>query len=965
MPIQMQGELKPEHCIHIKGAREHNLKNLELHIPRDRFVVITGVSGSGKSTLAFDTIYAEGFRKYIDSLSTRARQLLEQVSHPDVDFIHGLPPVIAIEQRTGANTNPRSTVATVTEISDYVALLWAVGGKAHCPKDGADIRRNSLDDCLARLLREPEGSRLILMAPGLRARPAILREELPRLRQRGFQRIRIYGEIRELDDVNLIRSGSEEVDVDLVIDRLILKRDQRSRLADSLELAFREGSDRAVALLARNRRDSWRELVLTQHLACELCGQVYDVITPRSFSYNHPDGACPTCGGLGQTMQFQEELIVPDKTKSVKNGAIKPWRLGSKRMIIRRNAILKQLAEQLPFEPTCPWEDLDAVTRRSIMHGTGERLFSFRLTGRRGKGELSKFDGVLEDLVQTRRETSSDGLRARLMAFQVSSECHDCRGKRLNRESLSVLVGSRSYSDFMHLSIAEAHTFIRELQGEHGGTTKLSEVVSGLERRLHFLNEVGLGYLTLDRSYSSLSGGEAQRVRLATQLGMGLVGVGYVLDEPTIGLHPYDNAKLLKIFRELRDRGNAVIVVEHDEETIRSADHLIELGPGAGARGGQLIYTGTPDGILTQRRSPTGRFLSNVLQVGRNAESLLPTQGWLRVLGARCNNLQGIDVDFPVGLLTCVTGVSGSGKSSLVNDILARAAAMKLNRAKVIPGPHDGIKGLAYFERTVRVDQSPIGRSPRSNPATYVKLFDLLRALFAQCPLAKIRGYRSSRFSFNVRGGRCERCRGDGVIKLDMQFLTDVYTECPSCLGKRYNRETLEVRFKGCNIAEVLDLTVGEALKFFRRQPKISKKLQTLQAVGLGYLRLGQPSNTLSGGEAQRIKLSLELSKRQRGDTLYILDEPTTGLHWSDVQKLLDLLFRLRDAGNTVIIIEHHQDVVRLADWIIDLGPDGGCAGGRLEFAGRFQDLLKLKGNHTADCLRTYLHRRRKISAGS
>lgn len=961
----MQGQLKREYCIHVKGAREHNLKNLELYIPRDRFVVITGVSGSGKSTLAFDTIYAEGYRKYIDSLSARARQLLEQVSHPEVDFIHGLPPVIAIEQRTGVNANPRSTVATITEISDYATLLWAVGGKAHCPKDGGDIRRNSLDDCLERLLREPEGSRLVLMAPGLRARPTILREELPRLRQRGFQRIRIYGEIRELDEVNLIRSGSEEVDVDLVIDRLILRKDQRSRLADSLELAFRDGFDRAVVLLTQNRGDSWRELVLTQHLACELCGQAYDSITPRSFSYNHPDGACPTCGGFGQTIQFQEELIVPDKTKSVKNGAIKPWRLGSKRMIIKRNAILKQLAEQLPFDPNCPWEDLAAATRRSIIHGTGERLFSFKLTGRRGKGELSKFDGVLKDLAQTRRETSSDGLRARLMAYQVSSECHDCHGNRLNRKSLSVLVGNRSYSDFMHLSIAEGHTFIRELQGEYGGTAKLSEVVSGLERRLHFLNEVGLGYLTLDRSYASLSGGEAQRVRLATQLGMGLVGVGYVLDEPTIGLHPYDNARLLRTFRKLRDRGNAVIVVEHDEETIRSADHLIELGPGAGARGGQLIYTGTPEGILTQRQSPTGRFLSKVLRIERNAESLSPTQGWLRVFGARCNNLQEIDVNFPVGLLSCVTGVSGSGKSSLVNDILARAAAMKLNRAKVIPGPHQGIEGLSNFERTVRVDQSPIGRSNRSNPATYVKLFDLLRTLFAQCSLAKIRGYRANRFSFNVRGGRCERCRGDGVIKLDMQFLSDVYTECPSCLGKRYNRETLEVRFKGCNIAEVLDLTVGEALKLFRRQPTICQKLQTLQAVGLGYLRLGQPSNTLSGGEAQRIKLSLELSKRQRGDILYILDEPTTGLHWSDVQKLLDLLFRLRDAGNTIIIIEHHQDVIRLADWIIDLGPDGGCAGGRLEFSGRFSDLLKIHGNHTADCLRAYLQRQRKIPAQS
>lgn len=946
--------------IHIKGAREHNLKDFELRIPRDSLVVITGVSGSGKSSLAFDTIYAAGYRRYIDSLSARARQLLEQVSHPDVDFIHGLSPFIAIEQRTGGGANPRSTVATVTEISDYAGLLWALGGTAFCPKDGGSIERHSMDDCLKRIFQEPEGSRLIILAPGLRARPAILREELPRLRQRGFQRIRIDGEIKELDDESLVCSGAGEIAVDVVIDRVIVRKDQRSRLADSLELAFREGGDRAVILVACNKGTPWREFVVSQHLACHRCGQVYEPVTPRSFSYNLPDGACSGCGGLGLTRQFSDELLVPDPGKSVKKGAIKPWRFGSKRMIIRRNAILKQLAEQLPFDPELPWESLSEDIKESILHGTGERLFCFKLTGGRRKGELVPFEGVVKNLEKTRRDTSSEGLKARLMAFQISRECPLCKGKRLKAESLHVRLMATSFSEFMKLNIEQALVFVRKVEDEKGIIEKLWEAIFGLKERLHFLNEVGLNYLTLDRTYSSLSGGEAQRVRLATQLGMGLVGVGYVLDEPTIGLHPYDNARLLNTLKDLRDRGNAVIVVEHDEETIRNADHLIELGPGAGAEGGYLIYEGSPQDILSARNSLTGRYLGRELVVDKNGADLEPDDRWLKIFGAACHNLKNADVAFPVGLITCVTGVSGSGKSSLINDILANAATLRLNRAKTIPGRHDRIEGLECFHRAVRVDQSAIGRSPRSNPATYVKLFDILRTLFSQCPLAKVRGYKPSRFSFNVRGGRCERCRGDGAIKLDMQFLTDVYSECPSCLGKRYNRETLEVRFKGYNIAEVLDLTVGEALKLFRNQPRIVQKLATLDAVGLGYLKLGQASNTLSGGEAQRIKLALELSKKQQGDTLYLLDEPTTGLHWADIQKLMDLLLRLRDAGNTIIIIEHHQDVILLADWIVDLGPGGGDRGGRISYAGRAGDFLNSKGSYTVESLRGHLARKRE-----
>lgn len=919
-------------AITVKGAREHNLRNINLTIPRDQLVVITGVSGSGKSSLAFDTIYAEGYRKYIDSLSTKARMVLEQIPRPDVDYIEGLSPVIALEQRTGGGGNPRSTVATVTEIADFARVLWAVCGTAYCPKDGGRIERRSLDDCLARLFTEPEGSRLMICAPWMEAKPAILREELPRLQQRGFQRVRLDGVVRRLDEPNLIDSKAGIQQVDIVIDRIVLRADQRSRLADSLELAFSEGDDRAIVLIETGE-GGWRELTLSSRLSCAKCGTVYEALTPKHFSWNHAEGACSECGGLGETLQFQPELVVPDPAKSVRGGAIKPWRLGSKQMIIQRNATLKQLAEQLPFDPTLPWEDLGPEVRHQILHGTGERLFAFKLKAGKAKPAPQTFAGVLADLEATRRQTSSEGLRARLMAYQTGRPCESCGGRRLQPASFHVLVEGRAITDFLKLPLVEAEAFVQGLSGQDG-FAPVSDAVRGLVSRLRFLNQVGLNYLTLDRSYASLSGGEAQRVRLATQLGMSLVGVVYLLDEPSIGLHPIDNRRLIRTLCDLRDRGNSVVVVEHDAETMLAADHLIELGPGAGVEGGALIFEGPPQASFTDPQSRSGPFLSGALRVEKNARVRTPGREWLRVLGAREHNLKDVDADFPVGCLTVICGLSGSGKSTLVNEILAKAAAFKLNRAKAIPGKHRTIEGLGNFTSVVQVDQSPIGRSPRSNPATYTKLFDQLRLLFAKCSLAKIRGYQPNRFSFNVSGGRCERCKGDGAIKLDMQFMADVYTECPSCRGQRYNRETLDVRFKGYSIADVLAMSVDEALAVFGKQPRIAEKLQTLSEVGLGYVTLGQPATTLSGGEAQRIKLSLELSKRQQGETLYILDEPTTGLHWLDIQRLMDLLFKLRDAGNTILIIEHDRDVIGLADWIVELGPEGGAGGGELLFAG-------------------------------
>ena len=1014
--------------IHVKGAREHNLKNLELRIPRGRLVVITGPSGSGKSSLAFDTLYAEGYRKYIESLSTQARQVLDQLKRPDVDFIHGLSPVLAIEQRTGGG-GPRTTIATATEIADYAQLLWALAGEQHCPKDGGRIVQRSLDDNVQRVLTECVGERVVLLAPFLRARPSVLRDELPRLRQRGFQRVRMDGELRTLDDPKLIPSGvgAKEIAVDLVVDRLVATADQRSRLADSLELAFREGKDRAYVLAQKTSEAPWREIQLSESLACEICGDVFDKLTPRHFSFSHREGACPTCDGIGRKLKFVPELIVPDPDKSVREGAIKPWRIGGKNLIIKHNALLKQLAEQLPFDADIPWKRLPEETRSTLLFGAGERQFAFKLRRMR-EAKATPFAGIIADLEDSFRHTDSDGFRARLTTFMISGECPECHGSRLNARSGAVVVnygagnpeadiadtvGANSFATsaaasatseaassiadepahtggsaaspqsanpqspirnpqstvrnpqsgvpltfpaFMALDVETAHQFAEELIARYGANEALRDVVNGIEQRLHFLLETGLGYLTLDRDYGTLSGGEAQRVRLATQLGMGLVGVIYVLDEPSIGLHPHDNQKLLDTLVALRDRVNTVLVVEHDEDTMRAADQLIELGPEAGNEGGYLLFQGTPAECakLPAKVSRTGPYLARTMSVVRDTKLKLPNGAWLTVREARANNLRGIDVKFPVGLLTCVSGVSGSGKSTLVLDILAAAAARKLNGAKSIPAKHRSIENLDFFEKLVQVDQEPIGRSPRSNPASYVDLLPMLRDLYAQVPLAKVRGYKASRFSFNVRGGRCERCQGDGVIKLDMQFMPDAYAPCPSCGGRRFNRETLEILFHGKSIADVLDMTVREAIRLFRNIPRVIDKLETLEAVGLGYLTLGQSATTLSGGEAQRIKLSLELSKKQQGSTLYILDEPTTGLHWTDIQKLMDLLFKLRDAGNTIIVIEHNLDVLNLADWLIDLGPGGGRNGGELVYAGPRKDVESCEGSLTGAALRRW-----------
>ena len=813
----------------------------------------------------------------------------------------------------------------------------AISGEQRCPKDGGRVIQRSLDDNVQRILTECAGERVLLLAAFMRAKPSVLRDELPRLRQRGFQRVRIDGEIKSLDEPKLIpaAAGTKEMIVEIVVDRLVATADQRSRLADSLELAFREGKDRVVVLAQKNAESPWRELALSQSLSCEVCGDIFEKLTPRHFSFSNREGACPTCDGLGRKLRFVPELIVADPEKSVREGALKPWRIGGKNLIIKHNALLKQLAEQLPFDADVPWKELPEATRHTILYGAGERLFAFKLRRMR-EAKSMPFAGVIADLEDSFRHTDSEGFQARLTTFMVAGECPECHGTRLNARSGAVLLGGKTFPQFMELDIAEAHAFARELVAEHAANEAVRDVVTGIDQRLFFLLETGLGYLTLDRDYATLSGGEAQRVRLATQLGMGLMGVIYVLDEPSIGLHPHDNQKLLDTLVALRDRGNTVLVVEHDEDTMRLADELIELGPEAGVEGGQLLFQGTPEQCmqLSAKVSRTGPYLARKLGVVKDATTKAPDGAWLTVREARANNLRGIDAKFPIGLLTCVTGVSGSGKSTLVNDVLAAAAARKLNGAKTVPGKHRHIENLDFFEKLVQVDQEPIGRSPRSNPATYVDLLTLLRDLYASVPLAKVRGYKASRFSFNVRGGRCERCQGDGAIKLDMQFMADAYAPCPSCEGKRYNRETLEILFHGKSIADVLAMTVREAIALFRNLPRVMDKLATLDAVGLGYLTLGQSATTLSGGEAQRLKLSLELSKRAQGSTLYILDEPTTGLHWVDIQKLMDLLFKLRDQGHTVIVIEHNLDVINIADWIIDLGPGGGRHGGELLCAG-------------------------------
>ncbi len=942
--------MKDRNYIHIKGAREHNLQNVDVRFPRNKLIVVTGVSGSGKSSLAFDTLYAEGYRKYMESLSTQARQVMEQMKRPDVDFIHGLSPVLAIEQRA-SNSSPRSTVATVTEIADYTRVLWTMQGEQYCPKDGGLIAQQTLESSVELVMALPERTRVMLLAPFMKAKPAVLKEELPRLRQKGYQRVRIGEDIIDVDDPKVGPKGRNVQSMDIVVDRVVVSEDQRSRVADSLELAFSEGKDRAIAYYQESSSSPWKELGLSRNFACGDCGEVYEPITPRHFSFNTKDGSCPECSGIGKTRRFLEELVVPDGKKSVKGGALKPLRIGGKSLIIRHNALLKQLGEQLPFDNTIPWKDLDDGLRKQLLWGVEDRLFEFKLTRGRRKTAIEPvpFGGIMPLLQKAYLETKSDGYRARLMTYQTDQDCPLCHGHRFSPRSANVRVNGKSLPEFLSMDIESALDFIREVQKSGSEVSNYGEVVGGIEFRLRFLKEVGLDYLTLDRQYSTLSGGESQRVRLATQLGMSLMGVIYVLDEPSIGLHPKDNLRLIETLRGLRDGGNTVVVVEHDEDTMRAADHLVELGPGAGHLGGNLLFEGSFEECCKAKTgvNSTSAYLSGDQVLTRHTELKSPGADWVEVREASHHNLKNVTARFPVGLLTCVTGVSGSGKSTLVNKILAKAAARKLNRSKEIPGLHKGIVGLDVFDRAVRVSQEPIGQSPRSNPATFTKLFDLLRDLYSKVPLSRVRGYKAGRFSFNVKGGRCERCKGDGAIKLDMLFMSDAYIECPSCGGHRYNRETLEVKYAGKSVAETLELSVSEAIEVFQNVPRIMDKLNTLDAVGLGYLKLGQPANTLSGGEAQRLKLSLELSKRGEGKALYILDEPTTGLHWADVQNLIDLLYRLRDQGNTIVVIEHDIGMIGLADWVIDLGPGGGSRGGEIVFSGTVEELVKCQRSET------------------
>ncbi len=927
--------------IQIRGAREHNLKGVNVDIPRGKFTVITGVSGSGKSSLAFDTLYAEGYRKYMESLSVDARRQLEQMPRPNVDFIKGISPVVAIEQNSTLSSNPRSTVATATEIADYARLIWTLLGEQRCPADGAKIESKTLDECVDKVLALGEGVKAYILAQEFSAKSAVLKEELKNLAVKGWQRARVDGKIIDLDDEQAISAiKGNNLLLEIVIDRLVINPNMRSRIADSLELAFREGGGRAR--LFYQVGEKFKELNLNTALACVKCGKTYGELTPRMFSYNHPDGACEECSGIGKVMKFNPKLVVPDDTKSVRSGAIKPMRFGSKNMIIKRNAIFKQLAEQIPFDPKMPWKDLPEDVKKILLFGDEKRLFNLKIKRGKSRPEPTAYWGALAELDKVYKGICSDAFRARLSSYQISSTCEACNGTRLNARSNNIFVEGKTFGDFLAMTVENALKFVHKIKRSDKVASAISEALNGLEQRLGFLSKVGLSYVELRREYSTLSGGESQRIRLATQLGMDLVGVTYVLDEPSIGLHPSDNEMLFDALENLRDRGNTLVVVEHDKDAMLRSDHLIELGAGAGECGGNLVFEGTAKDCEKKSKTITGKYLAGELKI-TNPKILRPDSRFIKIKSAAENNLKNIDVDIPVGLMTVVCGVSGSGKSTLVNEILAKQAAYELNKAKQISGKHKGIEGLKYFEKCVRVDQSPIGRSPRSNPATYTKLFDLLRELFAQSPMAKARGYKAGRFSFNVKGGRCEHCQGDGSIELDMQFLGSVFVKCPSCNGARYNRETLDVLFKGLNIAQVLDLTVDEALELFRAQIKIKEKLETLQAVGLGYIKLGQASNTLSGGEAQRIKLSLELSKRQQGKSLYILDEPSTGLHFDDMSKLVNLLFKLRDAGNTIIVIEHHPDFIKNADHIIELGPNGGEHGGNLVFAGSFAELKKTK----------------------
>ena len=940
---------KEKQYIKIRGARENNLKSLNVDIPRNEFVVLTGLSGSGKSSLAFDTIYAEGQRRYMESLSSYARQFLGQMEKPDVDSIEGLPPAISIDQKS-TNRNPRSTVGTVTEIYDYFRLLYARIGIPHCPKCGKVISRQTVDQMVDHIMELPERTRIQLLAPVVRGRKGRHEKILVQARKSGYVRVMIDGNLYELsEEIQLDKNLKHNIEI--VVDRLVIKEGIQKRLADSIEsvLALSDGL-LVVDVIGQE------SLQFSQSFSCPDCGISIEEIEPRSFSFNNPFGACPACAGLGYRMEFDVDLMIPDMSKSISQGAITVmgWQSCTDEKSFT-NAILKALAQAYDFSLDTPFEDYPQKIRDILIHGTGGREVKVHYKGQRGEGVYDvAFEGLIKNVERRYRETGSESMKAEYEAFMRITPCPQCKGQRLKPTSLAVTVGEKNIFEVTDMSIRSLQKFMEDLHLGQMQQMIGAQILKEIRSRVGFLVDVGLEYLTLSRATGTLSGGEAQRIRLATQIGSGLVGVAYILDEPSIGLHQRDNDKLLKTLYHLRDLGNTLIVVEHDEDTMRAADCVVDIGPGAGEHGGELVAIGTAEELMKNPDSVTGAYLSGKLKIPVPAQRKEPS-GYLTVRGAAENNLKNIDVTFPLGVMTCVTGVSGSGKSSLVNEILYKALARKLNRAHVIAGKHKKIEGVEQLDKVINIDQSPIGRTPRSNPATYTGVFDLIRDLFAATADAKARGYKKGRFSFNVKGGRCEACSGDGILKIEMHFLPDVYVPCEVCHGQRYNRETLEVKYKGKSIYDVLNMTVEEAMKFFENVPSVRRKIETLYDVGLSYIRLGQPSTTLSGGEAQRIKLATELSKRSTGRTIYILDEPTTGLHFADVHKLIDILKRLAEGGNTVVVIEHNLDVIKTADYIIDIGPEGGDRGGTVIACGTPEEVAACKGSYTGQYVRKYL----------
>jgi len=942
----------------IRGASQHNLKNINVNIPRNKLVVISGLSGSGKSSLAFDTLYAEGQRRYVESLSAYARMFLDQMQKPKVDHIEGLSPAISIEQRA-AGSNPRSTVATVTEIYDYLRLLYAHAGIPHCPHCGRELKKQSAEAITSQLMELPAGEKIMLLSPVIDGRKGEHRDVIDKIHSDGFLRCRIDGKIVTIDDPEEIKLAKTiRHSIDIVVDRLVTGNMERSRVNDSVETALKHGSGMLTLLRQDAATGEWQETKYSEHLACVECKVSFGELLPRNFSFNSPYGACEVCNGLGVQMVMAPELVIPDPGKSIRNGAIPGWRRGPRHLIMYYNMILRKIAEwkNCPDMLTRPFKDLPENIQHLLLYGSGEENLEFDYYIRGKKFHWSKpFEGILENMRRRMVETESDSVRERLKSYLAPQICPKCHGARLNPVSLAVTVGGLSIDKFNALTISDARVFLDKLELDKEKNVIAEDVLREIRSRLKFLCDVGLSYLSLDRASGTLSGGEAQRIRLATQLGSALVGVLYILDEPSIGLHQRDNDLLIDTLKKLRDLGNTVIVVEHDLDTIRSADHVLDLGPGAGRSGGELVAQGTPAEVSAVVGSPTGDYLAERKKIAvpqlRN-----PGNGkFIKLNGCCHNNLKNVDVTVPLGTFTCVTGVSGSGKSSLVNEILVRALNAQQKIMDLAPGEHRSIENLELIDKAIVIDQSPIGRTPRSNAATYIGAFDIIRKLMSETPDAKLHGYSPGRFSFNVKGGRCEECRGDGIKKIEMQFLSDVYVECSACGGKRFNSETLNVRYKKHNIAEILDMTVDQAVDFFDAVPALKRKLTTLQEVGLGYIKLGQPATTLSGGEAQRVKLASELCRIPRGHTMYILDEPTTGLHLADVDQLLKVLFKLRDLGNSVLVIEHNLDVIKTADHIIDIGPEGGSAGGEVIAAGTPEEVAKCKKSHTGRYLKDYL----------